>query len=130
MSFTKEFESCMHGASLPTPAEISDSAMENAGEVIRFLEELHHAAEAAGGLEITLGALAAAGALGLGDLAAGVAAVTISAYLGACAGCLVAAGGPAIWDSLSEVQPSPEVRAEIVAAADKAGLTPPDVATA
>jgi hypothetical protein len=130
MSFAYEFEYCMHGAYLPTPAEISGAAIETAGDVIEFLEELHHAAEAAGGLEITLGALEAAGALGLGSLAEQVAAVTVSAYVGACVGCLIGAGFTTVWDSLSEVQPSPEVRAEIVAAAENAGLTPPDEAKA
>jgi hypothetical protein len=120
----------MHGSFLPTPAEIAKTATENAGEVVEFLEELHHAAEAAGGLEVTLGALEAAGALGLGSLAEEAAAVTVSAYLGACTGCLIAASGSSIWDWLSEVNPSPEVRAEIVAAADNAGLTAPDEAKA
>ncbi|MCK9897897.1 hypothetical protein [Frankia sp. AgB32] len=118
MTFWAEFESCMHGSGLPTPAE----ALNTAGEVIEFLDKVNHAAAAAGGMEVTLGALEGAGFTGFGGLAADVAAVTVSFYAGACAGCLVGAGGSTIWDSLAQVSPSPDVRDLIVTAANEAGL--------
>ena len=126
MGFWDEFGSCMHGSGLPTPAEAVDSA----GDALEFLEDVHHAAEAAGGLEVTLGALEAAGFAGFaGELAVDAAAVTVSFYAGACAGCIVGATGSAIWDVLAQVDVEPDLRAQIEVAANDAGITS-DQATA
>ncbi|MFD4715225.1 hypothetical protein ACFWN5_36935 [Streptomyces sp. NPDC058430] len=121
MSFEGEFTFCMHSSSLPTPAE----AMESAGEVLEFLEQLHHAAEAAGGVEITLAALEAAGFTGFGGVATEVAAVTVAAYAGAVAGCLIAATGSSIFDLLSEAEHGSEVVRDVVVAANDAGVEVP-----
>lgn len=121
MGFWDEFSSCMNGSGLPTPSEAVDSA----GEALEFLEKLHHAAEAAGGLEITLGALEAAGFTGLaGSVAETAGAVAVSFYAGACAGCIVGAAGATIWDALAVVDVGPQVRAEVEVAANDAGLIP------
>lgn len=121
MGFWDDFANCMHGSGLPTPAEVVDSA----GEALEFLEELHHAAEAAGGMEVTLGALEAAGFAGFaGELAIDAAAVTVSFYAGACAGCIAGATGSLIWDALAQADVDPQVRAEIELAANNAGITP------
>lgn len=118
MSFVAEFSSCMHGSSLPTPAEVVDTA----GEVVEFLEHVHTAAEAAGGMEITLGALEAAGFTEFGALAGDAAAITVSAYAGAVAGCMIGAGVTSLSDLLAKNDVSPEVRDEIIAAANDAGI--------
>jgi len=118
MSFENEFNSCMHASFLPTPAEVVDTA----GEVVEFLEHIHTAAEAAGGMEITLGALEAAGFAGLGAVAADAAAVTVAAYSGAVAGCMIGAGVTSVADLLAQNDVSPEVRAEIITAANDAGI--------
>lgn len=122
MSFEGEFTFCMHSSGLPTPAQ----ALESAEEVLDFLEELHHAAEAAGGIEITLGALEAAGFTGLGGVAAEAAAVTAAAYAGAVAGCLIAATGSTIFDLLSETDHSSAVVQDVVVAANDAGVAVPE----
>jgi hypothetical protein len=90
--FSTDFNSCMSSNGLPTPGEIADSA----GEVLELLHKLHTACEAAGVdvSEETLGALAALGAAtGIDEevLAAlsAAAQVTVAAYVGACAGCVV-----------------------------------------
>jgi hypothetical protein len=120
MGFWDEFSSCMHGSGLPTPAEVRDSA----GEALEFLEELHHAAEVAGGVDVSLGALEAAGFAGFGgELAVDAAATTVSFYAGACAGCVVGATGSAIADWLAQLDVGPDVRSEIVTAANDAGIT-------
>jgi|SRR6478609_6808470 len=123
MSFWVEFSNCMHGSGLPTPAE----TLETAGEVIEFLDELHNVAELSGGVEITLGALEAAGFTAFGaslaDPAFDAAAITVAFYVGACAGCLVGASASTIADWLSQVEPSPDVRAAIVAAANDSGIS-------
>ena len=125
MSFVDEFDTCMHASFLPTPAEVVDTA----GEVVEFLEHIHTAAEAAGGMEITLGALEASGFTGLGALVADAAAVTVAAYAGAVAGCMIGAGVTSVADLLAQNDVSPEVRAEIITAANNAGV-PTDEATA
>ena len=125
MSFVDEFDTCMHASFLPTPAEVVDTA----GEVVEFLEHIHTAAEAAGGMHITLGALEASGFTGLGALVADAAAVTVAAYAGAVAGCMIGAGVTSVADLLAQNDVSPEVRAEIITAANNAGV-PTDEATA
>ncbi|WP_143688238.1 hypothetical protein [Streptomyces sp. 3214.6] len=122
MSFEGEFTFCMHSSGLPTPAQ----ALESAGEVLEFLEEVHHAAEAAGGMEITLEALEAAGFTGFGGLVADAAAVTAAAYAGAVAGCLVAATGSTIFDLLSQTDHSSAVAQDVVVAANDKGVAVPD----
>jgi hypothetical protein len=123
MSFWVEFSNCMHGSGLPTPAE----TLETAGEVIEFLDQLHNVAEVSGGVEITLGALEAAGFTAFGgslaDPAFDAAAITVAFYVGACAGCLVGASASTIADWLAQVEPSPDVRAAIVAAANDSGIS-------
>ena len=53
MSFSEDFKACMRP--LPTPSEVLDGV----GEVLEFIEKLHHALEASGGdTEIALGAIA------------------------------------------------------------------------
>ncbi|MEU3076103.1 hypothetical protein [Streptomyces laurentii] len=121
MSFESEFTSCMHGSGLPTPAE----AVTSAGEVFHFLDELHNAAELAGGTEVTLGALEAAGFAGLGTLAADAAAVTAAAYAGAVAGCVIGATGSTVWDLLAQADTSQAVVGDVVAAANDAGVEVP-----
>lgn len=121
MSFDSEFTFCMHGASLPTPSE----ALGSAEEVLHFLEELHNAAEAAGGMEVTLTALEAAGFTGLGAIAEDAAAVTAAAYAGAVAGCLIAATGSSIWDLVAQTEPAQPVVQDIVVAANDAGVNVP-----
>jgi hypothetical protein len=98
-------------------------------EVLEFLEHLHTAAEAAGGMEITLGALEAAGFTGLGPLVGDAAAVTAAAYAGAVAGCIIGAGVVSVSDLLAQNDVSPEVRDIIVTAANDAGV-PVDEANA
>ncbi|MFE3824724.1 hypothetical protein [Streptomyces sp. NPDC059092] len=121
MSFESEFTFCMHSSSLPTPAEAVDSAE----EVLHFLEELHHAAEAAGGMEVTLTALEATGFTGLGTIAAEAGAVTAAAYAGAVAGCLIGATGSSIWDTLAQNETDSAVVQDVVVAANDAGVTVP-----
>lgn len=125
MSFENEFNACMHASSLPTPSQVADTA----GEVLEFLEHLHTAAEAAGGMEITLQALEAAGFVGLGPLVGDAAAVTAAAYAGAVAGCMIGAGAVSVSDLFAENDVSPEVKDIIVTAANEAGR-PVDEATA
>ncbi|MEV4611383.1 hypothetical protein AB0K43_02105 [Kitasatospora sp. NPDC049258] len=122
MSFDGEFKFCMNGSGLPTPAQ----ALESAGEVLDFMETLHTAAEAAGGAEITLAALEAAGFTGLGAIAQDVAAVTVAAYVGAVAGCIIAATGSTIFDLLTARNDSSEVVQDVVVAANDAGVSVPE----
>jgi len=87
------FVDCMQSSGLPVP---SVDSLNDAKELI---ENLHQAWEAAGGeMDMTLTALLAAGAItGIDEGAvAAVAAVTVSAYIGACIGCLAAAGVEAL----------------------------------
>jgi hypothetical protein len=65
-------------------------------------------------MEITLGALEAAGFAGLGAVTADAAAVTVAAYSGAVAGCMIGAGVTSVADLLAQNDVSPEVRAEII----------------
>ncbi len=83
------FSDCMKSSGLPVPS------VDGLNEAKEFIENLHQAWEAAGGeMEMTLAALLAVGAVtGIDEEAvAAVAAVTVSAYIGACIGCLAAAG--------------------------------------
>lgn len=122
MGFDGEFTFCMHSSGLPTPAQ----ALESAGEVLDFLDKVHHAAETAGGMEITLEALEAAGFTGFGGIAAEAAAVTAAAYAGAVAGCLIAATGSTIFDLLSQTEHSSAVVQDVVVAANDAGVSVPE----
>lgn len=93
MSFTDDFNACMSSSGLPTPRQVFDSV----SDALEFLHQLHTAWEAAGGeVEMTLAALAAAGAAtgideGVLVILAGAGTVTVSFYLGACFSCLVRA---------------------------------------
>jgi hypothetical protein len=122
MTFDGEFKFCMHGSGLPTPEEVLGSA----GEVLDFMEQLHTAAEAAGGAEITLAALEAAGFTGLGAIAEEAAAVTVAAYAGAVAGCIIAATGSTVFDLLSQRSDSDAVVQDVVVAANNAGVSVPE----
>lgn len=122
MSFTEEFTFCMHGAYLPTP----DEAVESVAAALEFLEHLHTAAEAAGGVEITLASLEAAGFVGLGVIAEDAAAVTVAAYAGAVAGCMLAGGGSVVWDLLAQEDASTPVVRDVVAAAVVTGVEVPE----
>jgi hypothetical protein len=111
----------MHGSHLPTPGE----ALESAGEMVEALHQIFVAVEATGGKDaITLGELVAAGALGPEAAAAfsaaiaaapEVAAVTVSAYVGACTGCMIAGSGAvdALIDALSSADVDPRVKAAL-----------------
>jgi len=113
----------MHGSYLPTP----DEALESVADALEFLELLHTAAEAAGGVEITLADLeAAGGVVGLGALVGDAAAVTVAAYAGAVAGCMLAGGGSVVWDLLAEQDVSAPVVRDVVAAASSAGVEVPE----
>ncbi len=93
MSFTDDFNSCMSSSGLPTPGQVFDSL----SDTLEFLHKLHDAWEAAGGgEEMTLAALAAAGAAtgideGVLAILAGAGTVTVSFYMGACFTCMVKA---------------------------------------
>lgn len=117
MSFEHEFNTCMHSSLLPTPTELVDSPE----EVLEFLDHLHTAAEAAGGMEITLEALETAG-FALGPLLGEAAAVTVAGYAGAVAGCMIGAGVVSVSDLLADNDVSPEVREVVITAANDAGV--------
>lgn len=117
MSFENEFNFCMRSSLLPTPAELVDTP----AEVMEFLEHLHTAAEAAGGMEITLDALEAAG-FALGPVLGEAAAVTVSAYAGAVAGCMIGAGVTSVSDLLADNDVSPEIQEVVITAANDAGV--------
>jgi hypothetical protein len=124
MGFWDNFSGCLSSSGLPTPSEVFDSA----GEVLEWLEQLHSAWENAGGdEEMLLSGLVAAGAVtGIDEgVVATAAAVTVSAYLAACAGCLVGAAGQSIWDALSAVAAPIDLTNLVTAAAERQGLQPP-----
>jgi hypothetical protein len=123
MAFWDEFKLCMHSSYLPTPNEIYGAVEEiDVQEALEELDKLKDAAEAAGGLEITFGALETAGEIGLGGLAFDITAVTVAAYVGACTGCLIGATGSSIYDYLAQANISSDLRNDISIAADDAGL--------
>ncbi|MET8571959.1 hypothetical protein [Streptomyces sp. NPDC004783] len=125
MAFSDEFQTCMNASGLPTPAQ----GMDSADEVLEFLDRLHQAWEDAGGeTELALGTLVTAGAVtGIDEeIIGGAAAVLVSAYIGACIGCLIGAAGSSVWDALASVEPDERVRAQVVAAAETQGISPPE----
>jgi len=92
----------MRSSGLPAPT------VEGLNDAKELIENLHQAWEAAGGeVEMTLTALLALGAItGIDEEAvAAVAAVTVSAYIGACIGCLAAAGIEALKDLFASNPP-------------------------
>ena len=96
------FGDCMRSAGLPVPS------IDGLNEAKEFIENLHQAWEAAGGeADTTLAALLAVGAVtGIDEAAvAGAAAVTVSFYIGACIGCLAAAGVEALKDLFASNPP-------------------------
>jgi hypothetical protein len=101
------FTNCMRGRGLPLPT------VDSLNEAKDFIEQLHSAWEAAGGeAEITIAALVALGAAtGVDEtfLAAlgGAAAITVSAYLGACFGCFAAVGVGQLRQLFAENPPQP-----------------------
>jgi hypothetical protein len=106
--FSSAFNACMSTNGLPTPRQVVDSA----GDLLEFLHQLHTASEAAGAdEEMTIGALIAAGAVtGIDEtvLAAlgAAAAITVGAYISACAACAVSAATPDILGPLlAEAEP-------------------------
>jgi Fe-S cluster biogenesis protein NfuA len=135
MSFTDNFNSCMSSSGLPTPSQVFDSVT----DAVEFLEQLHTAWEAAGGdEEMTLAALAAtAGAAtgideGVLAILATAGAVTVAAYLGACAGCLVGAAlsSGMTWQNLIASTTDSWTQNQLTVAANDQGIDPTVTATA
>ncbi len=96
------FGDCMQSSGLPVPS------VDSLNDAKEFIENLHQAWEAAGGeMEMTMTALLALGAItGIDEgTVAAAAAVTVSAYIGACIGCLAAAGVEALKDLFASNPP-------------------------
>jgi hypothetical protein len=96
MGFSDDFAACM--SPLPVPS------LDGLDEVAEFLDKVHNAWESAGGNdEVLLSALVAAGAVtGIDEAALGTAAaLTVGAYLAACAGCLASVLASDVWDAIT-----------------------------
>jgi len=109
----------------PTPSALLDSA----SEAFDKIHELYDAWEAAGGdEEMTMGSLVALGAVtGIDEAALATAgAITVGAYIAKCLGCVVSAAGSSIWDLLSSNDLPDLLRQQVVAEAEKQGLSNPD----
>jgi hypothetical protein len=96
---------------------------------MEFLHQLHNAVESSGGdVEMTIGALVAAGALvGVDEAAIAAlgeaAGVTVAAYIAACAACAVAAAGSSVWDTITASNDS-YLTQQFTVAANDAGVKP------
>jgi uncharacterized protein YfiM (DUF2279 family) len=134
MSFTDDFNSCMSSSGLPTPSQVFDSV----SDALEFLHQLHDASEAAGGeAEMTLAALVAAGAAtgideGVLAILAEAGEVTVSAYLGACSGCLIrtALSSGMSWRNLFASTNDQWLQNQLTVAANDQGLDTSATATA
>jgi hypothetical protein len=125
MTYSESYDRCMAQKGLPLLGEVFSE--KSFVEAVAILHEIHTALEGAGGMELTLAALAAAGpALGLsadalevaGLLAAGSANVAAQLYVSAAISCIASAaitGG-----LLSELDAVPDgfVKDQILSEAD------------
>ncbi len=98
MSYSESYDQCMAQKGLPLLGEIF--SRKTLSEAVEIIHEIHSAIEAAGGEEITLAALAAAGpTLGLsadalevvGVLAGAAANLAVGLYISAAISCLATA---------------------------------------
>jgi hypothetical protein len=124
--FSDAWVKCMHGNGLPVPE------IQELNEALEFVDKIHSAFEnATGKEEITIGALLAVGAfVGFDEAALAAltqaAAITATAYLAACVGCLASVA----LDDLKDLFASGDLSAFVVAQLESDGINISDHATA
>jgi hypothetical protein len=103
-----------------------DEVAHTAKEAVTLLVQINRALQNSGGTGYAVAVLESVGAAALLASAPEVAGATVVYFSGLYVGCLVKAAGPTLWPALAEASPTVDVKSQILAAADQAGMTPPE----
>jgi hypothetical protein len=116
LSFNDDFTNCMKP--LPTPAGIYTSATD-ISSALKPITSAWRAVGASNGIQLRT--LMATAALGIDGTA--LAAITVTAYVAACAACAVSVAGASVWTAITACD-NDDVKAALTLAANNAGVGP------